>query len=71
MRLIGVEEISPEIGGRYRSLVLNAPELIHQCGLLQTLAFHLSKAGNDEHNYNEHKYFLIAYFELACPSKQI
>lgn len=38
-----------ELGEKYRSLVLNESERIHQCGFLQTLAFHLSKKDKPEH----------------------
>lgn len=49
-----IEALKEGIGTKYRSVVKNAPEKIHQCGLLQTLAFSLSKAKK----YQEHKIFL-------------
>ena len=45
-----VKNIPGPTGKEYRSLVLQAPERIHQCGLLQTLAFHLSKEKDSQHS---------------------
>lgn len=50
-----VKEEKPELAKEYHSAAMQAPERIHNSGLLQTLAFYLSKSGEKKEKEQEKK----------------
>ncbi len=52
--ILDVKENHPDAAKEYLSLVRGTDAFIHQCGLLQTLAFYLAKKKDHHHLLMEH-----------------